>query len=91
MNIQQPIYRTLGAFTPPTQPTPIIDVHRRAINEKEEELKACYERIAELEAALTEINSQAVCACLATKDECFDMLENCAHISDAVLTPQVIV
>lgn len=53
MNIQ-PAYRALGAFNPPAHPTPIIDVHRRAINEKQEELKAAYERIAELEADLHE-------------------------------------
>lgn len=57
MNIVQPRYATLGAFNPPTQPTPIIDVHRRAINEKQEELRAAYERITQLEATLTECQS----------------------------------
>jgi hypothetical protein len=36
--------------------------------------------------ALEEINSQAVCAGMADGEECFQMLQNCAEISDAILT-----
>lgn len=53
MNIQ-PNYSTLGKFNPPVQPTPIIEVHRRAIDAKQEEVRAAYERISKLEADLNE-------------------------------------
>jgi len=36
--------------------------------------------------ALVEINSQAVCAAIATEGECYDMLQNCAEISDTAIT-----
>jgi hypothetical protein len=38
-----------------------------------------------LRKALEEINSQSVCAVIATDRECFDMLQNCAKISDSAL------
>jgi hypothetical protein len=44
------------------------------------------DEIARLRKALVEINSQAVCFCIATEDECFQMLQNCAEISDAALS-----
>jgi hypothetical protein len=42
--------------------------------------------IERLRAALTEINSQTVCAVIATEGECFDMLQNCAAISENAIT-----
>jgi hypothetical protein len=44
------------------------------------------DEIERLRKVLVEINSQAVCACIATEDECFQMLQNCAEISDAALS-----
>jgi len=41
---------------------------------------------ARLREALEEINSQAVCFCIAREEECFQMLENCAKISDTALS-----
>jgi DNA-binding MurR/RpiR family transcriptional regulator len=44
------------------------------------------DKIERLRKALEEINSQAVCACIAKEDECFQMLQNCAEISDDALS-----
>jgi hypothetical protein len=49
-------------------------------------LELAANEVARLRKALEEINSQAVCACIAKQDECFQMLENCAEISDAALS-----
>jgi hypothetical protein len=48
-------------------------------------LQSLHQEINRLRGALEEINSQAVCAVIATSEECFQMLQNCAEISDKAL------
>jgi thiamine biosynthesis lipoprotein ApbE len=52
---------------------------------REQKLSEALAQAATLRKALEEINSQAVCACIATEDECFRMLQNCAEISERAL------
>lgn len=69
-----------------------MDEQQKAINERmsgpldPDSPAALRNEIERLRKALEEINSQAVCFCIAREEECFQMLENCAKISDAALS-----
>jgi hypothetical protein len=62
------------------------DTVRKVAAVREKSLADAVEKNAAFKKALEEINSQAVCAYMADPDECRQMLQNCAEISDGALS-----
>jgi hypothetical protein len=59
--------------------------YREMVEARRDSFELCV-RAERAEEALKEINAQAVCFVIASPGECFQMLENCAEISDKALS-----